>query len=266
MGHAGEASLGPTWSANWIRSKRPGIAIPCQHPSPIPTTDAGGDCHGRSAVSPATRGETTTRAERRRASRWRPEKAAPEYSGEGVPARLGTGEDDHGRSAAPPAARGSPAPLVLGVGVTGEVGAGYDAVGSAIREPERRWAPCVSAGAGSPLRPWGQGRWSSTGCAGRSSAGARTPLRQMPVARAPDHAAEGGLPPLDADEAPCRWGLRVRPPPFFATRLSLIEETKVFIQAEGMHRRGIRSGEMSGTDAIVANTNWLRLVQGEIPP
>ncbi|XBI61564.1 hypothetical protein VPH35_042339 [Triticum aestivum] len=45
MGHAGEASLGPAWSANWIRSKRPGIAIPCQHPSPIPTTDAGGDCH-----------------------------------------------------------------------------------------------------------------------------------------------------------------------------------------------------------------------------
>nr|XP_045086333.1 uncharacterized protein LOC109753921 [Aegilops tauschii subsp. strangulata] len=105
-------------SANWIRSKRPGIAIPSQHPSSILTTDAGGDCHGRSAVSPATRGETTARAERRRASRWRPEKAAPEDSGEGVPARLGTGEDAHGRSAAPPAARGSPAPLVLGVGAT----------------------------------------------------------------------------------------------------------------------------------------------------
>ena len=181
----------------------------------------------RSAVSPATRGETTTQAERRRASRWRPEKAVPEDSGEGVPARLGTGEDAHGRSAAPPAARGSPASLVLGVGVTGEVGAGYDAVGSAIREPERRWAPCVSVGAGSPLRPWGQGRWSSTRCAGRSSAGARMPLRQMPIARATDHAAEGGLPPLDADEAPCPWGPRVRPPSFFATRLSLIEETKV---------------------------------------
>ncbi|EMS48901.1 DEAD-box ATP-dependent RNA helicase 18 [Triticum urartu] len=132
----------------------------------------------------------------------RPEKAAPEDSGEGVPARLGTGEDAHDRSAAPPAARGPPVPLVLGVGVTGEVGARYDAVGSAIREPERHWAPSVSAGAGSPLR-------------------------QMPVARAPDHAAEGGLPPLDADEAPCRWGPRVRPPPFFATRLSLIEETKL---------------------------------------
>uniref|UniRef100_A0A8R7UQQ1 Uncharacterized protein n=1 Tax=Triticum urartu TaxID=4572 RepID=A0A8R7UQQ1_TRIUA len=99
MGHAGEASLGPAWLANWIRSKRPGPAIPSQHPSPILTTDAGVDCHGRSAVSPATRGETTTRAERRRASRWRPEKAAPEDSREGVPARLGTGEDAYGRSA-----------------------------------------------------------------------------------------------------------------------------------------------------------------------
>ncbi|XP_044414940.1 uncharacterized protein [Triticum aestivum] len=118
VGHAGEASLGPALSADWISSKRPGIAIPSQHPSPIPTTDAGGDCHGRSAVSPATRGETTTRAECRRASRWRPEKAAPENSVEGVPARLGTGEDAHGRSAAPPAARGSPAPPVLEVGAT----------------------------------------------------------------------------------------------------------------------------------------------------
>ncbi|XP_048562036.1 uncharacterized protein LOC125542852 [Triticum urartu] len=207
--------------SSWIRSKRPGIAIPCQHPSPIPTTDAGGDCHGRSAVSPATHGDTTTRVERRRASRWRPEKAAPEDSGEGVPARLGTGEDAHDRSAAPPAARGPPVPLVLGVGVTGEVGARYDAVGSAIREPERHWAPSVSAGAGSPLR-------------------------QMPVARAPDHAAEGGLPPLDADEAPCRWGPRVRPPPFFATRLSLIEETKEFMATARCRNVGPEGGRSSG--------------------
>ncbi|XP_037409375.1 ESX-1 secretion-associated protein EspK-like [Triticum dicoccoides] len=200
----------------------------------------------RSAVSPATRGETTTRAERRRASRWRPEKAAPEDSGEGVPARLGTGEDAHGQSAAPLAARGSPASLVLGVGVIGEVGAGYDAVGSAIREPERRWAPCVSVGAGSPLRPWGQGRWSSTGCAGRSSAGARMPLRQMLVACATDHAAEGGLPPLDADEAPCPWGPRVRPPSFFATRLSLIEETKEFMATARCRDVGPEGGHSSG--------------------
>ncbi|XP_037409476.1 uncharacterized protein LOC119271948 [Triticum dicoccoides] len=208
--------------SSWIRSKRPGIAIPCQHPSPIPTTDAGGDCHGRSAVSPATRGDTTTRVERCRASRWRPEKAAPEDSGEGVPARLGTGKDAHDRSTAPPAARGSPVPLVLGVGVTGEVGARYDAVGSAIREPERRWAPCVSAGAGSPLR-------------------------QMPVARAPDHAAEGGLPPLDADEAPCRWGPRVRPPPFFATRLSLIEETKDSWPQRAAETSVLRAAAVAGT-------------------
>ncbi|KAI4992961.1 hypothetical protein ZWY2020_007274 [Hordeum vulgare] len=103
---------------------------------------------GRSAVSPATRGETTTQAKRRRASRWRPEKVASDDSGEGVSARLGTGEDAHSRPTAPSAARGSPAALVLGVGAIVEVGAGRDAVGGAIHESECLWAPCArSAGA-----------------------------------------------------------------------------------------------------------------------
>ncbi|KAI5001138.1 hypothetical protein ZWY2020_011097, partial [Hordeum vulgare] len=95
----------------------------------------GGDCHGRSAVSPATHGNTTTQAERRRASRWRPEKVAPEDSGEGVLARLGIGEDAHSRPNAPTPARGSTATLVLGCG--------RDAVGGAIHESECLWDPCA---------------------------------------------------------------------------------------------------------------------------
>ncbi|XP_044338932.1 uncharacterized protein [Triticum aestivum] len=69
----------------------------------------------------------------------------------------------------------------------------------------------------------------------------------MPVARAPDHAAEGGLPPLDADEAPCRWGPRVRPPPFFATRLSLIEETKDSWPQRAAETSVLRAAAVAGT-------------------
>ncbi|KAE8777620.1 DEAD-box ATP-dependent RNA helicase 18 [Hordeum vulgare] len=83
----------------------------------------------------------------------RQEKVAPDDSGEGVSARLGTGEDAHSRPTAPPAARGSPIALVLGVGAIVEVGAGRDAVGGAIHESECLWVPCArSAGAAARRR------------------------------------------------------------------------------------------------------------------